>query len=169
MIAGRQVRSSQNTAGRALAGAPRQVRVSENKRRERPWLDVPPGYAYSALEWYIEWYLTRRGVEPNRRRYRLGLDFERQETVGTPGVNVRGFSRQDFILIRERVCLDPYTTFTHPDPILDLRKRQALKRAGYTLVFLYGPQLEADPGPLIELARQGFDISPQGARLGGGR
>lgn len=166
MIAGPQVRNSFNTAGRTLKDAPLQGRIKEKKGDEKPWMQVPRSWPNSALEWYVEWYLTRHGVEPGNRKYRRNIDYLFQDAIGTPGLFAgKQFTRADFVLLREKVVLDPYTTFTHPSPKDDHRKRIALARAGFKLIFLWGPGLEADPGPLIELARQGTDVSPLGNRL----
>ena len=166
MSVGKPIRTSFNSAGRTLAGAPRYLRVDQSKGQEKPWLNVPSTWFASALEWYVMWYLTRHGVEPNGRRYRLGRDFFYQKGVAAPGLFAnKPFTRADFLLVKEKVILDPYTSFTHPDPLQDLRKRRIVARQGLRLVFLTGLALETDPGPIIELARRGIDVSPLGNRL----
>ena len=166
MSMGRPIRTSFSTTGRSLVGAPLQKRVDQKKGQGKPWLDVPSSWSNSALEWYVMWYLTRHGVQPNGRKYRLGRDFFYQKAIAAPGLFAnKPFTRADFILVREKVVLDPYTTFTHPNPLEDLRKRRIIARQGLRLVFLTGLSLETDPGPVIELARGGTDISPLGNRL----
>ena len=167
MIAGKQIRNSFNTAGRTLKDAPLQKRITNREEDLKPWMNVPANFpGKSVLEWYVLWYLTRHGVLPNNRKYVRNRDFVYQEAIGTPGLFAgKQFTRADFILLKEKVVLDPYTSFTHPSPKEDKRKRIAVKRAGYKLIFLWGPGLEADPGPLIELARQGTDVSPLGNRV----
>lgn len=162
-----------STAGRTVAlysnttPIPRARHLPEN----RPWQKVPPYWVGPQTEWAVFWYFTARGIEPNRRKLRLGQDFYYQRGLTAPGLFLnKPFTRGDFVLpgfgrARYGVVLDPVTPFTHKEAWFDLLKRRILALQGWQVVFIDAWRLQIFPGNVIELALRGVDISFRGRAL----
>lgn len=148
--------------------APRIPYIRARRERTRPWLRIPHGFPGSNLEWATMWYLSIHGVGPSRRKLILGRDFFWQKAISAPGLFfLRGFTRGDFVLpgypgARRGIILDPITPFTHKTAWFDLRKRTILFLQGWKVIFLDGVPLLRNPGPLIEYALRGIDLSKRG-------
>lgn len=162
-----------STAGRTVAlysnttPIPRSRHTPEN----RPWTTPPPYWTGPVTEWSVYWYLTARGIEPNRRKLRPGQDFFYQRGLTAPGLFLRKpFTRGDFILpgfgrARYGVVLDPVTPFTHQQAWFDLVKRRILALQGWQVVFIDAWRLQIFPRNVIELGLRGIDISFRGKAL----
>lgn len=159
--------SSAGRAGAQFRGAVRVPRSRETPQN-RPWLTPPRTWPGPQTEWAVYWYLSRRGVEPNRRKLRLGIDYYYQRGISAPGLFLRKpFTRGDFVIpgwgrARYGVVLDPITPFTHKQVWFDLLKRRILALQGWQVIFIDAPDLRVFPGRVVELARRGVDLSLRG-------
>ena len=165
----RGVSVSQGKRSTALRGAvilPRRVGFPES----RPWQKLPPDWLGPKTEYEVYWYLTVRGIGPQERKLREGIDFFYQRGLNAPGLFLgKPFTRGDFILpglgrAPRGTVFDPITPFTHPSPWFDIRKRRILLLAGWRVIFMESYHLDRWPGFVVELALRGIDISSRGAR-----
>lgn len=138
----------------------------------KPWRNPPASWPGPQTEWACYWYLSVRGIEPGRRKLRLGIDYLYQGGLAAPGLFAsKPFTRGDFVIFgygkgRRGVVLDPVTPFTHPTPWFDLRKRSILALQGWQVIFIDAERLVEYPGRIIELALRGVDESRRGRGLG---
>lgn len=133
-----------------------------------PWRRPPPSWPGPQTEWACYWYLSVRGIEPGRRKLKLGLDYLYQGGLAAPGLfRNKPFTRGDFVIFNfgralRGVVLDPLTPFTHPTPWFDLQKRRILALQGWQVIFIDAGDLQVFPGRAIEAALRGVDLSRRG-------
>jgi hypothetical protein len=142
---------------------------SRSPVENRPWRVPPPTWTGPQTEWACYWYLSIRGIEPNRRKLRVNQDYYYQRGLSAPGLfRYKPFTRGDFVLpgfgrARYGVVLDPLTPFTHQQSWEDLTKRRVLALQGWQVIFIDAWRLDRQfPGYVIELALAGTDISLRG-------
>jgi len=135
---------------------------------DKPWRHPPHSWTGPQTEWACYWYLSIHGIEPGRRKLRLGLDYLYQGGLTAPQLfRNKPFTRGDFVIFNfgralRGVVLDPLTPFTHPTPWFDLEKRRILALQGWQVIFIDAPAVWAYPGPAIEAALRGVDLSRRG-------
>jgi hypothetical protein len=155
-----------------LAGGPPRARP----RLQPPprWLTPPPGWVNSLAEWVVFHYLTEgregfsgrqnlRVVGPRQGPVR-GLTFFYQVQVPNVGHFASEVTRVDFLLPGfgdagyEALAIDPRNNWTHPNPTLDLFKRETLAtQAGIQLIWVETDRLEGGDFQVIEDALAGQD------------
>lgn len=145
-------------------------------RPKLDWDTPPDTWEHSLAEWVVYWYLTagREGYSglPNLRRVGPDVEPERGATfffqieVPNLGLFASEVTRVDFFLPGfgsvgyEALAIDPRNDWTHPDPLLDLLKRQTLAvQAGVQLVWIDTGRLEGGDLGVIEAALRGEDES----------
>lgn len=157
---------------RRVVGAPKIPYGPGRREEEEPWRVPPYGWPGSNLEYAVMWYLTEHGIEPNRRKLRINIDFFWQRAASAPGLFLsRAFTRADFALpgwpgARRGLILDPLYPFTHKSIKHDLDKRRILAGQGWKLIFLDGGPLISRPHGIIEQALDGRDLSNRGGIRG---
>ena len=117
-------------------------------------------------EWVVYDDLTRR------RNFREGYDFLYQVAIPAPGLlRSRGFNRADFWILpsgrngspggafARGLILNPYSTFTHPEPSKDRLERAILASALFLEIYLEETALLASPHYLVGMALRGVDLS----------
>lgn len=159
-----------------LGGGPRRERY--RLRPATPYPPQPPGFLNSLAEWVVMWWLTEGRAtigQPTLQRVGPAQEPERGRTffyqVRVPVLGVFAQTeetRVDFLIPGyggagyEGLCLDPYNTFTHPDPAHDLLKRQVLAdQANLQLIWILTDRLEGGDFDVIEQALAGHDESPR--------
>lgn len=155
-----------------LAGGPKRTRY---RLIERPgWLVPPPGWLHSVAEFVVYKYLTELRLEfcgrPNlkvvgpRQEPVRGETFFYQIEIPNLGNFQSEVTRVDFLLPGfgtagyEALAIDPKNNWTHPNPTLDLFKRQTLAtQANIQLVWIDTDRLENGDLQVIEDALRGED------------
>jgi hypothetical protein len=152
-------------------------------RRERlrlqdatPYPPKPDWYAQSEPQWVCYWWLsqgrksrglpTLRPVGPNAPPER-GATFFHEVRIPVLGIFARTEeTRVDFLIPGyggagyDALAIDPANAFTHPDPAMDLVKRQVLAvQANIQLIWIDTARLEAGDFDVIEAALRGDDQS----------
>lgn len=160
-----------STGGRAidtLQGALPVPHVSRIGPENRPWLHVPASWPGPQTEWAVYWYISIRGIDPAKRKLKLGYDYLYQGALAAPGLfNTKPFTRGDFVIFGygralRGVVLNPVTPFTHPNPRDDIESRRILALQGWQEIFIDAADLQVFPGRAVELALRGIDISRRG-------
>lgn len=155
-----------------LAGGPPRTRY---KLTETPrWMTPPPGWLNSLAEWVFFWYLsegrtafcgkpTLKRVGPMQEPVR-GETFFYQIRIPNLGHFQSEVTRVDFLIPGfgdagyEALACDPRNNWTHPNPTLDLFKRETLAtQAQVQLVWIETDRLENGDLQVAEDALMGID------------
>lgn len=152
-----------------VAGAPVIPRARIPASLLLPYKPMPPSWPNSLLEWVTFDYLTRV------KHFTIFVDFQFQAAVPAPGLNGKGFTRADFLVLPggkaglpdgfypRGLILNPISPFTHPSRAKDTIERLILGNNGFLEIFLDDVPLLATPRFVIEAGLRGRDLSSRGA------